>query len=121
MSGEDAEFLSRVKVSEFRNLVNKHVNQDRPISTQGRRFTAIEKAEMLESLGILEFHEGNWHQAVQCFKQSLTEYAEVTDRRSPEQFVASFILVCVLFMIYKRLFNYFNINWACFIVWNESI
>lgn len=93
MDAEEAQFLSRSKLSEYRNRINHHVILDRPVTSSGKRLTPIEKAELLESLATLEFYEGNWLQAVQSFRRSLTEFEDVEERRIPEQLVSSHILV----------------------------
>lgn len=101
MDAEEAQFLSRSKLSEYRNRVNHYVVLDRPVTSSGKRLTPIEKAELLESLATLEFYEGNWHQAVQSFRQSLTDFDEVEERRIPEQLVSSHILVRSHFFIHR--------------------
>ncbi len=121
MDIEDIDFLSRSKISELRVMVNNFVIMDKAVSSSGRRLTPIEKAELLESLATMEFYEGNWHQSVQSFRPSLTEYEETHSRRNPEQLISSFILVIYLLM--KRIIDFKvcdeSMNYV-FVVWNRS-
>ncbi len=97
MNSDELEFVPRSKLSELRNRVNNGVVLNRPISASGKTLTDIEKAELLESLGTLEFYEGNWQQAIEALKPSLLDFNQISDRRIPEQLVSSFILVTSFF------------------------
>lgn len=93
MSADDVDFLPRSKVVQLRENVNSYVVRNLPTQSTGKRLTPIERAELLEVLGTIEFYEGNWLQCVQALQPSLSEYEEVSRRRSPPQLVSSHILV----------------------------
>jgi len=100
-SFEKCSFVPRQSMKEMQDLVDKVTKQDYP---------DIDKAEALESLGIMEVFEGNWFKAIHHLESSL-KYENVVDRRKPKQLATTRLLVRFLF--FSVCYFDKNIAWYC--------
>ena len=82
-SFEKCTFIPRQTVKEIQELSDKMMTLNYP---------DIDKAESLESLGIVESFEGNWAKAIAHLEQSLS-FENVKHRRKPRQLATARLLV----------------------------
>jgi hypothetical protein len=115
--GEDINFIPKSKINEIRKFVKDNV-----ILQSSSSLAVIEQAEALETLGLLEFYEGNWLLAEQYLQKSLYEFTAVDNRRNKRQFVSSLIVVrnfiiCIsknylkLMVIFLAIYMSFSYEW----------
>lgn len=101
-SFEKCTFIPRQTVKEAQELSDRIMTQNYP---------DIDKAESLESLGIIESFEGNWSKAVSHLELSLS-FETLKHRRKPRQLATARLMVRFL-QDYETFSNEFRTACYC--------
>ncbi len=115
MDIDKVDFIPSALVEEYHIKVQELLKPvfDDELNEVHETYLDIQRAEALESLGIIQFFQGDWNNAIKHLDQSLS-YVQVRERRGLKRIAMTQLLVriilsdflsCVIVVLYMLLYS----------------